>query len=804
MAYRRPGIKVTQEFADLAPALAPFNLPNCIVGPAYQVVSQDELGSYDGTAITVSYAGLNAGNIVDIAPLDENELKDHQYPVAVTLADAKIEQLSVSDTGSSLNELVEFYDATTNAFGDVVAGDELEVFEKIVEIVAAQTNGSVSDTNSSLLIGASATEFANVNVGDLVEISGGTNVIAGTYTVSSLVDAQQIILDSSFYTGVGTVANVAYRIDRQTGTLNQGVYLVADILDANTLKLATPLTDKEAPLSYRILRQVDSIDLTRVTHFSADDAGIEVFAALTLNGKPITEGTILSDYRGLRVDLAANVKEYKSLADLQAEFGVDQIVPANPLAFGLAIGLQNTVTEVNGLGLNALFLTNDTLAFQASLDVLKKTDMYALCPLSQRAVVHQLYSSHVTQMSLPTAGKERVAVVNKKIITEETIQDSSTTSGERTIVNTQTDGLVVLGSNLLSTITAGLFTDVQPGDVVVIVGGTGVTPGQYVVASVNTGLEIALGDGFSATYNGSDVQYFIKRLDGIEANGQIFYDSNAQFITDGVSVGYNLVVEVGTFAGSYTIVAVNSNKELVLDQVPGIVSVQSLITYNVVKDLTNSEIADFISGYASSFANRRLVVTFPDTVKIPEGSVLRELPGFYLGCAVVALTTGLPTQQGFTNLTVSGYLGFINGSDRFDEDQLDSIADGGVMIFDQEVPEAPLYIRHQLTTDRSAIKFQEYSVTKNVDFIAKFMRNAFKSYIGTYNIVDETLDELKGTAQSVLTFLRDETVLPAIGGVIRSGRLTALKEGANIDTIDMRFALDIPIPLNNIDITIQV
>ena len=211
-----------------------------------------------------------------------------------------------------------------------------------------------------------------------------------------------------------------------------------------------------------------------------------------------------------------------------------------------------------------------------------------------------------------------------------------------------------------------------------------------------------------------------------------------------------------------------------------------------------------MAGYASAFGNRRLVITFPDTVRIPEGAQIKELPGFYLGCAIAALTTGLPTQQGFTNLTVSGFLGFVNGSDRFEEEQLDRIADGGVMIFDQEVPEAPLFIRHQLTTDRSAIKYQEYSVTKNVDYISKFMRNAFKDYIGVYNIVDETLDELKGTAQSIILFLRDETVQPAIGGVIRSGKLTGLEEGTNIDTILMRFSLDIPIPLNNIDITIQV
>jgi hypothetical protein len=804
MAYRRPGIKVTQEFADLAPALAPFNLPNCIVGPAYQVVSGDELGAYDGSAITVSYASLNAGNIVDTAELNENELADHQYPVAVTLQDAKIEQIEERETGFGENaELVEFSDETTNAFGEVVAGDEIEIFEKTIEIVSAKTNGSASAGSADTLVGASATEYENVKVGDTVEISGGTDVTTGTYTVSEKTDDQTLVLNSNFYTGGTSASDVAYRIDRTTGTNNQGVYLIREIVDANTIKLSSPLSEAESPLAYRVLREVDEIELERTSNFDVEDTSIEIFAALQLDGKDIVEGAIFADYRALRTDLASSVKEYRTLSDLQAEFGVDQIVPANPLAFGLALALQNTVTAVNGLGLNNLFFSNETLSYQAALDVLKKTEMYALCPLSQSPVIHQIFSTHVTQMSLPTQGLERVAIVNRKIIEEETVQDSSTTSGERIIINTQTAGVVALGSSTLSFDT-DLFGDVQPGDIVEIVGGTGVTAGEYEVDSVDSATQLTLGDGFSATYAGSDVQFFVKRPDGLEANGQIFYDSNAQFLSDGVAVGHNLIIEAGNFEGSYTIVSVDSNNQVTLEQVPGVVSVQGTITYRVDKDLTNTEIAEFLAGYASAFGNRRLVITFPDVVRIPEGAIIRELPGFYLGCAIAALTTGLPTQQGFTNLTVSGFLGFVNGSDKFEEEQLDSIADGGVMIFDQEVPEAPLFVRHQLTTDRSAIKFQEYSVTKNVDFTAKFMRNAFKDYIGVYNIVDETLDELKGTAQSVITFLRDETVQPAIGGVIRSGNLVSIAEGTNIDTVAMRFRLDIPIPLNNIDITIQV
>lgn len=715
MAYRRPGIRVTQEFADLLPALAPFNLPDCIIGPAYQVVPEDEVGSYSGLDASYTYASKRPGAIIDIAELNSNELTDHQYPISVKITDAKVESLAAADGVVEEANLLLFKDASSDIFIDVNAGDELEI-------------------------------------------------LAGN---------------------------------------NAGVYLIREVVDNNTLKLQGLLVEAGTTISYRILVAVDEIPLERTTHYAADESTIDLLAGIQYNSNDVIEGKVLASYRALRVDLASTTKEYGSLTELQTTFGVDQIVPANPLAFGLSVALQNTVTKVNGLGLNASFITNESLAYQGALDVIKKTELYVFAILTQSPVIHQLFATHVNQMSAPEIGRERAAICNKKIVEIETVIDTITTDGSRTIINTQTDGIVTLGADTLQ-VPADLFGPVQAGDICTIVGGTGVTAGDYVVESADTALQITLGDGFAASYNGSDVQFYVSRGYGLEANGSVFFDGDAEFLTEVVSAGQFLVIEAGSFAGRYEILSVDSETQLTIEQVPGVVSVQSPITYSVEKDMTRSEIAEYMAAYASAFANRRVVVTFPDIVKIPEGSIIRELPGFYLSCSVAALTTGLPTHQGFTNLTVSGFLGFIHGSDFFDEEQLDTIADGGVMIFDQEVPEAPLYIRHELTTDRSAIKFQEYMVTKNVDYIAKFMRNAFKDYIGVYNIVDSTFDELKTTAKAVLDYLRDQTVLPRIGGVIKSGNLLRLEEGTNIDTIAIRFKLDIPVPLNGIDITIQV
>jgi hypothetical protein len=201
-----------------------------------------------------------------------------------------------------------------------------------------------------------------------------------------------------------------------------------------------------------------------------------------------------------------------------------------------------------------------------------------------------------------------------------------------------------------------------------------------------------------------------------------------------------------------------------------------------------------------------MVLTFPDIVKIPVGNIIRPLPGYFLNCAIGALTTGLPTQQGFTNLGMSVFTGVVHSSKYFDTEQLNIIADGGVMIFVQDVlDQSALYVRHQLTTDRSAIKFQEYSVTKNVDFIAKFIRDNQKQFIGQYNIVDSTLDDLKTSAKGIISFLTEKTVRPKIGGVIKGGILKYVSADlVNIDRVNERFELDIPVPLNGIDVTLVV
>lgn len=829
MAYRRPGVTVTQLFVGLAPALAALALPSVVVGPAYQLVDGDSLGAYAAADTAYPYAGLIAGGAVDTAVADPNEkFPATKKPIAVTLKQTYVQILAAQTTGAW--DGTNFTDATSTQFANVLPGDLIVIVDAPgLTIIAAQTNGASTNASGqrNRLTAGTVGQFANVRVGDSVIVTGGTNTTNGTYTVTAK-SGDVLILSGNVNDGVGTSTNVAYSITGDRGADAVGSYAVKTVTDNNTLALRTPLPSVEAPLHYSVKRLVPGTVTTAAgvvvlprlavagpTGFTADGTAISLPAVLQttigVTTYTIISANVFADYRALRNDMAATVENYTSPTDIVAAFGVGQVSPANPLAYGLQFMLENTVTSVNALGLDANAVTNEVLSYTNAGDVLGMTDMYAIAVLTQNGAVHQLMKTHVVGFSDPEFKKERVVLINSALITKAVLQAEQTTvltvNNSRVVVNTQLDGSATSGTPThLNDPTTNAFTAVRPGDLVVIQAGTNSVPGNYTVVSKTDVNNLVLSGSIITSGTSTDFQYYIVRQDGLGADGQDFYDRNGAFLSDGVATGHFLTIESGALAGRYKIGAVLSDHELTLAAaVPGVATLKTAIDYQVDRDLSKTEQATLVGGYSAAFASRRVVHCWPDVIQVPSGQDLVDVPGFYLGCAVAALTTGLPTQQGFTNLSIAGALGELHASGYFSDAQMNIIADGGTMIFAQDGPQQPLFCRHELTTDRSAIKFQEYQVTKNVDFIAKFTRDAFKHFPGVYNIVDPAIDDMKTTAQGVIKFLKDDTQRPKIGGVIKSGTLAAITEDPNeIDRVTMRFNHNIPIPLNNLDIFIQV
>lgn len=562
--------------------------------------------------------------------------------------------------------------------------------KNVVILYLSGSVGSVNNSDLNKFTDATSGVFADVVAGDVIVVTGSVSGNNGSFTVRSKVDDNNLKVNETF---TATETGLSYGVRRN---------LQATVGNVNIpTSTAGVLVDQVAGVTLPIA-------------LTATDPNV--------GAQPIVSAQVLLTYRAQRLELSAEAQSFATPQELQAEFGVDQIVPENPLAFAAFLALNNQAPETNVLALDFQYLSDEVLSYSDAFAILQNEDMYALNALTQNPAVATALNAHVLAMSNPNVKLERVGITNRRLITTAVVVPQGTADGAFTGA----------GQVTFTSPTSHFLTD-------------GVVPGMFIKASLPS-----------------------------------------------------------PQAGRYKIASVDSQTQVTLAAGPA--APASSVTFLVDKDLSKDDQATFIGAYAASIGSRRLVVTWPDIVKIPVGPNIRPLPGYFLGAGVGALTTALPTQQGLTNQNMAVYTGLTHSTKYFSTTQLNVIANGGVMIFVQNIPDVTaIYIRHQLTTDRSAIKFQEYSITKNVDFIAKFIRINHQQFPGKYNIVDNAFDDLKTSATGIVTFLKDSTKLPKIGGVIKSGKLvSAIQDPVNIDGIQEVWSLDIPIPLNNLDITINV
>jgi hypothetical protein len=767
MAYRRPGVEVVQQFQALAPALVLPTLPAVIVGPAFQVEDDASTATaYTGALTNYSYPDLVVGAVVDLNELDSTELAATQKPIEVELDDAYITKASGSDGTTVVGD--QTFTTTSTAFSGITIASTTKHYVDL--------NNSNSDDGKHLI--TSKTSDTEVELADELQ-----NAIAGSAVYKVLLFSTSIVYETADFATVGiTVSSTQVTLPAN---------LPSDPSDATS----DPISE-------------------------ADD--------------------VLVSYRALRPDLADSLDVYTDLDSLEAVFGVGNIVPTNPYGFGVNIALNNTTTDVSATGLRATFFSSsESAAYQTALEFLESEDVYGICILTQNTTVHQTLSSHVTNQSVSTVGRERIGFINRKLQTTETIVPASGT-GTVTSAGTNNGTSPVADNKTFEDPTNGKFItdDVGVQDFLEIDSFSaleGVDPTRTPSAVTSTGSDsitsatktfIQTATGTFTGFTTEDVGRTFRIAssgfgnDGDYTIATVIPASNTITVTEAVpadETGGTYTFQIVELAPStaqtsfikdtrHSISAINSNTKLTLSADPtnGFYGRLEDVEYTITDDLTVGAQATFLSGYAGAFDNRRLVSVWPDTAVVTVSGTATSLPGFYFGCALVALVAGLPSQQGFTNLSLTGFTGRANSDDLFSDTQLDTVAGGGNLIIVQEVAQAPVSVRHQLTTDTSSIQFQELSVTKNVDLVARFFRNLYQPYIGKYNITDTLLDLLKSITEAGLDFLKNSTA-PRVGGVLRDGSITTLGEdSAQPDTVNIVLDINIPFPLNNVKVTLLV
>lgn len=472
-------------------------------------------------------------------------------------------------------------------------------------------------------------------------------------------------------------------------------------------------------------------------------------------GNPISaQGSLIISYKALRLDVSSAAAE-PSLLTLDSTTTLNSTLSPvntdNPLALMLYFALINAPgITVTGLGVDATSSSNPDgtpEAYSRACSFLESQEVYALAPASQDPTVHQIFATHVDAMSEPDAKGERIVFINP-LMPDEALPDlvSSGTDGDSTAVTNEFDtklptlaaDVLAAGINPVGTIptTAGLYLDLASDSK------------RYSISQIS-GTKVSLRVAFAPGEN-DDSFYSTTNLPGtlisetfsIYVRGAALVDSNGDPDYNGIAQAY--------------------------------------------QDL------------GKSYNKRRVVMVAPEMVGASIEGTEQRIKGYYLCAAIAGMVGQLPPQQGFTNYPITGFTRVVGSNDKFSQTQMNVGAAGGTYWVVQEVAGGALSCRHQLTTDLTSIETRELSITKVVDFVAKFMRAGLRTFIGRFNITQPFLDTLSTVVQGQLSFLTESGVI--IGGDLNN----IIQDTSAPDTVLIDVTLDVPYPCNYLRLTLVV
>jgi hypothetical protein len=580
------------------------------------------------------------------------------------------------------------------------------------------------------------------------------------FTSDSLVDAVVTINDVVGW----PVASIGGTGDNQlvlTSDLKGYASKVEIVVDSWTSGTAPSSRKAAAALGFGVTGQTATGTGRPNPDFSLDVSGNIILGAEILRnqltGQPFNPGQadLYVQYRGLRKDVSpvahnAAVLRISDVSTLQTV--LSPLNSNNPLGLGMFFCLINSPgIQITGLGVDEAPTTapEGTLAAYTKVaNFIEAVEVYSIAPLTHDETVAQMFKSHIEFMAGPEQKGERILFFNP-------------ISPTRAV-----DDVVGGGLNGNTSATQNEFvTDIN------------VTPGlvdrsldpNSLAVSDNVFLEIAV-SGEVRNYNISSVNGVVVSLRTTFGTGE-----NADDFFSTTTLSTALTNEDWS-------VKVRGDKLLI----PG----------STLPD--KDKIADTVATKAGAYKQRRLYYLFPDKVTATINGIEEVLPAYYACAAITGLVAAQPPQQGFTNFPMTGFSGVQGSNDLFSQKQLNTMAGGGTYILIQEAQGAPLISRHQLSTNLTSIETRELSITKIVDFTAKFLRTGLRNFIGTFNITTPFLDTLSTVISGMLSFLVEN-------GVLISADLNNLIQSKDQpDTVLVDITLDVPFPCNYIRLTLVI
>jgi len=391
--------------------------------------------------------------------------------------------------------------------------------------------------------------------------------------------------------------------------------------------------------------------------------------------------------------------------------------------------------------------------FTRAAEYLEAFEVYGIAPLTHNQTVGQVFMAHVDAMSEPDLKGERICVFNSA-------QPS-----------TKLDKLVTSGLNGNSASALTFDTGVQNLSQLLL--GAGVNPVGTIAVSSGVFLDIA----------SDDQHYSITSITGSVVTVKV----------SGFGAGEN---DDGFYATTNLATAPLPN--VLIDEAFAVRvrGARLVLPDGVTPD--RAGIAETYQQLGASYNDRRFWNVVPDKCAATIGGFEQILEGFYMCAAIVGAIGKQKPEQSFTNFPMVGFTRVIGTTDFFTQKQLGIIMAGGNWVMTQPAKGGPLLSKFALTTNMTSVETRTDSITKIVDFVAKFVRNGLRNFIGRFNINQGFLDTLGHVLQGLLAFLQDQGTLN--GYTIKR----IVQDESAPDTVLIDIQLNVPFPCNFIDVTLVI
>lgn len=617
-------------------------------------------------------------------------------------------------------------------------------------IIGATSNADLRFSSGQSAVGVSGLSGLEFEI----EINGRPHAYLVTFTTNSLVDAVTAI-----NTAVGwPVASIGGTQDDELTITSdlKGIGSSVAVIESASTTLANIALGFAGGTSGNGSGRPNPdfyLDISGNVNIGADILRNQV------TGAPYDPGqaALYIQYTGLRLDVSPRSTTPPTLISVSDTTTLTTILGPlnqdNPLGLGLFFALINAPGILcTGMGVSETTaeMPDGTLAgYTEVASFLESQEVYGIAALSHDPTVAQMWKAHLELMESPEQKGERILFFNplvpsraNDIVVASGLNGSTPLSTNEFICDVNpTANLVANGINPANPIpvSAGLYLQIIVND----------EPRNYNVSVVN-GVVLQV----NVTFTGTD-------------NEDGFY-TTTPLTEELVDEAYSLEIRGAAL----------------------------LLPGSTLPD--KDAIAATVQGIGQAYAYRRMFYVFPDKVTASVNGVQSLIEGYYACAAVAGMCASFPPQQGFTNMSMVGFNGVQGSQDTFSNRQLNVMAAGGVYILVQDVAGAPIISRMQLSTDMTSIEKRELSITKIVDFTAKFLRAGLRNFIGTFNITQPFLDTVSTVIHGMLKFLEEN-------GVLISGDLNNIIQSTDQpDTVLVDCTLDVPFPCNYIRLTLVI